>query len=402
MFTNDDFNINELTNIKLDTTSNIPSKFLMRGVKMFDETRHYLLKNNELGEYALPSSALATYIYLHFYVNDVGLLPRDFKLSIISNASGIAYTTVHTGFQALLKSGMVQEVLIDGRIPVYEICNYARLNRTYKETTKQDIGKLSYFRIPSHLLDSKVLKQLVSHRDSKGILLLLDLCNTFTRKIGLENKDQIEKFITHRTMSYLKEKLGRNAKKVREYLNVIRPIFPFTASNTEVRKPNMGRLTRIKEYVEQIFITKFNVHISAECVVESQNKILRQQEARMRKEAKDRLKSLKLALSMKEDQDLIVAFKNEISTIAQFLKHTKDIKTFMTYTMTYALDELENFVKSGNKVSVLGAFMRAKFRESILSWKNKYVPDDSYSDMRHDLVRALLTNNIPVPDALKA
>ncbi|MGM2776448.1 hypothetical protein ACS2QO_28610, partial [Bacillus cereus group sp. Bce015] len=92
MFTNDDFNINELTNIKLDTTSNIPSKFLMRGVKMFDETRHYLLKNNELGEYALPSSALATYIYLHFYVNDVGLLPRDFKLSIISNASGIAYT----------------------------------------------------------------------------------------------------------------------------------------------------------------------------------------------------------------------------------------------------------------------------------------------------------------------
>lgn len=401
MFKKNDFDINELTNIKLDTTSNISSKFLMRGVKMFDETRHYLLKNNELGKYALPSSALATYIYLHFYVNDVGLLPRDFKLSIISNASGIAYTTVHTGFQALLESGMVREVFING-ISIYEICNYARLNRTYKETTKQDIGKLSYFRIPNHLLDSKVLKQLVSHRDSKGILLLLDLCNTFTRKIGLENKNQIEKFITQRTMSYLKEKLGRNAKKVREYLNIIRPIFPFTASNTEVRKPNMGRLTRIKEYVEQIFITKFNVHISAECVIESQNKVLRQQEAHMRKEAKDRLKSLKLPLSMKEDNDLIVAFKNEISTIAQFLKHTKDIKRFMTYTMTYALDELENFVKSGNKVSVLGAFMRAKFRESILSWRTKYISDDSYSDMRHDLVLALTTNNIPVPDALKA
>ncbi|PGY64582.1 hypothetical protein [Bacillus cereus] len=401
MFKKNDFDINELTSIKLDTTSNISSKFLMRGVKMFDETRHYLLKNNELGKYALPSSALATYVYLHFYVNDVGLLPRDFKLSIISNASGIAYTTVHTGFQALLESGMVREVFING-ISIYEICNYARLNRTYKETTKQDIGKLSYFRIPNHLLDSKVLKQLVSHRDSKGILLLLDLCNTFTRKIGLENKNQIEKFITQRTMSYLKEKLGRNAKKVREYLNIIRPIFPFTASNTEVRKPNMGRLTRIKEYVEQIFITKFNVHISAECVIESQNKVLRQQEAHMRKEAKNRLKSLKLPLSMKEDNDLIVAFKNEISTIAQFLKHTKDIKRFMTYTMTYALDELENFVKSGNKVSVLGAFMRAKFRESILSWRTKYIPDDSYSDMRHDLVLALTTNNIPVPDALKA
>jgi len=395
-----DFDINELTQINLPKQNKTSSKFLMRGAKMFDETRHYLLKNNELEGYALPSSALATYIYLHFYVNDVGLLPRDFKLSIISNVSDIAYTTIHTGFQILLTSGLVRETFMDG-IPVYELCNYSRLNRTYKESNNQEIGKLSYFRIPNFLLETKVLKQLVSHRDSKGILLLLELCNTFTRKLGQENKDTIEQFIATRTMSYLKEKLGRNAKKVRQYLDIIQPIFLFTAAHTKVRKPNQNRWTRIRESVEQIFIPKFTVHMTAECVVESQNKVVRQQEARMRKEAKDRLKSLKLALTTQENKDLIVAYKNEISTIAQFLKSAKDIKTFMTHTMTYALDELENFMRSGNKVKVLGAFMRAKFRESLLSWRHEYVKDDAYDDMRHDLVVALYSNNIPVPDALR-
>lgn len=61
----------------------------MHGPKFFDELRIYLIKNNELGEYALPSSALATYILLHYKVNDLGRLPRDFKLSIIANESDI-------------------------------------------------------------------------------------------------------------------------------------------------------------------------------------------------------------------------------------------------------------------------------------------------------------------------
>ncbi|MCR6784314.1 hypothetical protein, partial [Bacillus thuringiensis] len=342
--------------------------------------------------------ALATYIYLHFYVNDIGLLPRDFKLSFIANASDIAYTTIHTGFQSLLTAGLVREKFIDGRIPVYELCNYARLNRTYRETDKQQSEKLSYSRIPNYLLETKILKQLVSHRDSKGILLLLELCNTFTRKLGGENRESIENFEVTRTMKYLKKTLGRNAKKVRQYLDIIQPVFPFIAARKEIRKPNGNRLTRIKETIEQILISHFTVRMTAECVVENQNKLIRQQEARMRKEAKDRLNSLKLALSTKENKDIIVAYKNEVSKIAQFIKDARDIKTFMTYTMTYALDEFEGIMrKPGGKVNVIGAFMRAKFRESLSSWKERYVNND----MRHDLVMDLTSNNMPVPDCLR-
>ena len=60
----------------------------------------------------MPSSALATYILLHYKVNDLGRLPRDFKLSIIANESDIPYTTIHTGFQALLHSDLLEKFLL--------------------------------------------------------------------------------------------------------------------------------------------------------------------------------------------------------------------------------------------------------------------------------------------------
>ncbi|MED1384475.1 hypothetical protein P4U30_30410, partial [Bacillus mycoides] len=229
-----------LTNFKniIDTNSfktnmqfsekNQKSKFLMHGPKFFDELRIYLIKNNELGEYALPSSALATYILLHYKVNDVGQLPRDFKLSTIANASDIPYTTIHTGFQALLHSGLVREIFINGKIPVYEICNYARFNRTAKETKDND-GKLSYFRIPNLLLETSILKELVSHRDSKGIIEFLGLCTHVTHQFKY-SKNSVEDYSFVRNMDGLKERLGRNAKKVRNYLKIISPIFKFDAA----------------------------------------------------------------------------------------------------------------------------------------------------------------------------
>ncbi|PEF37097.1 hypothetical protein, partial [Bacillus wiedmannii] len=274
--------------------NNTPSKFLMHGPKFFDELRIYLIKNNELGEYALPSSALATYILLHYKVNDLGQLPRDFKLSNIANESDIPYTTIHTGFQALLHSGLVKEIFINGKIPVYEICNYARFNRTAKETKDND-GKLSYFRIPNLLLETSILKELVSHRDSKGIIELLNLCNNFTRELKFKSKDSIEKYTLPRNMDGLKERLGRNAKKVRNYLKIISPVFKFDAAIKKVRNPRKGRIARIREKIQQIVIIQFTVNINFACVIENDRAEIRQTEAKMRKEATARFESIGIA-----------------------------------------------------------------------------------------------------------
>ncbi|AXY11518.1 hypothetical protein CUC43_33630 (plasmid) [Bacillus thuringiensis LM1212] len=383
------------TNMKF-SKKNKTSKYLMHGPKFFDELRIYLIKNNELGEYALPSSALATYILLHYKVNDLGRLPRDFKLSTIANESDIPYTTIHTGFQALLHSGLVREIFINGKIPVYEICNYARFNRTAKETKDND-GKLSYFRIPNLLLETSILKGLVSHRDSKGIIELLNLCNNFTRELKFKSKDSIEKYTLPRNMDGLKERLGRNAKKVRNYLKIISPIFKFDVAIQKVRNPRKGRISRIREKIQQIVITQFTVSMNPACVIENDRAEIRQTEAKMRKEAMARLESVGIALTNNERKDITVAYKGEISLIAAFIKNTQLRDSFMTYAMSYAMDQCESFLAIGEKIKTIGGFIRAKLRESLVSWSDNYLDDDT----RHKLVMDLTSNDIDVPNAFR-
>ncbi|MGH0950415.1 hypothetical protein [Bacillus mycoides] len=375
--------------------NNTPSKYLMHGPKFFDELRIYLIKNNELGEFALPSSALATYILLHFKVNDLGRLPRDFKLSIIANESDIPYTTIHTGFQALLHSGLVREIFING-IPVYEICNYARFNRTAKETKDND-GKLSYFRIPNVLLETSILKELVSRRDSKGIIELLNLCNNFTRELKFKSKDSIEKYTLPRNMDGLKKRLGRNAKKVRSYLKIISPVFKFDVAIKKVRNPRKGRIARIREKIQQIVITQFTVSMNPTCVIENDRAEIKQTEAKMRKEATARLESIGIALTNKDRKDIVVSYKGEVSRIATYIKSKQLRDDFMTYTMSYAMDQCESFLVLGEKIKSIGGMIRAKLRESFIPWAERYLDDDT----RHALVLELISHDIDVPDAFR-
>ncbi|MEH7218957.1 hypothetical protein ACWKTS_31385 [Bacillus toyonensis] len=383
------------TNMKF-SEKNKTSKYLMHGPKFFDELRIYLIKNNDLGEYALPSSALATYILLHYKVNDLGRLPRDFKLSTIANESDIPYTTIHTGFQALLHSGLVKEIFINGKIPVYEICNYARFNRTAKETKDND-GKLSYFRIPNLLLETSILKELVSHRDSKGIIELLNLCNNFTRELKFKSKDSIEKYTLPRNMDGLKKRLGRNAKKVRSYLKIISPVFKFDVAIKKVRNPRKGRIARIREKIQQIVITQFTVSMNPTCVIENDRAEIKQTEAKMRKEATARLESIGIALTNKDRKDIVVSYKGEVSRIATYIKNKQLRDDFMTYTMSYAMDQCESFLVLGEKIKSIGGMIRAKLRESFIPWAERYLDDDT----RHALVLELISHDIDVPDAFR-
>ncbi|PEJ70549.1 hypothetical protein [Bacillus wiedmannii] len=382
------------TNMKF-SKKNQKSKYLMHGPKFFDELRIYLIKNNELGEYALPSSALATYILLHYKVNDLGRLPRDFKLSTIANESDIPYTTIHTGFQALLHSGLVREIFINGKIPVYEICNYARFNRTAKET-KDNNGKLSYFRIPNLLLETSILKELVSHRDSKGIIEFLNLCTHFTHQLEY-SKNSVEDYYCTRNMDGLKERLGRNAKKVRNYLKIISPIFKFAAAIQKVRNPRKGRIARIREKIQQIVITKFTVSMNPACVIENDRAEIRQTEAKMRKEATARLESIGIALTNKDRKDIVVSYKGEVSRIATYIKNKQLRDDFMTYTMSYAMDQCESFLALGEKIKSIGGMIRAKLRESFVPWAERYLDDDT----RHALVLELISHDIDVPNAFR-
>lgn len=381
------------TNMNLDKKMT-KQKFLMHGPKFFNGLLKQLKREDELCE--LPASALAVYVGMHYIVNDIGLLPSDFTIAQLAEKIGLPYTSAYSGFSVLVQRELVQEVFMKNGLPVYEICNYALNNRTKREGNQECKG-LSYFRIPKALLDTNILRELVTHRDRKGIYLLLDLCNNFTHELYKYSYESVEQYTVERNMDTLKTYLKKNAKKVREYTALLSPIFSFVPTHKTVRKARDSRLTRIRKAVNQILVAKFEIHIAASCVVENTDADIKQNEAKMRKEAVSRLKSLGYSLSNKDRRDLVVAFQNEISKIAYLLEHKTTRAQLMTYTMCYALDALEQYVKTtSQKVKSIGAFVRTKLRESLPSWRFTYLSDHDH----HELITAFARKKMDAPEWL--
>lgn len=340
----------------------------IHGVKFFDGLLNIVKLENERKE--LPSSALATYILLHFKCNDIGMLPREFQIMDLAKKSGIPYTTIYTGFQVCLERRLVKETPVGNRT-VYEIVDYALYNHTTAETAKMTGISLSYFRIPFHLIQTTIISSLVKARDNRGIIFLLDLINTFSRKVGMEHyKHKINEFQITRKMSSLKKRLNRNAKKVRRYIEIINPIVQFTAIDSKEKKSNETRITSVRKQVKQIIIEKFNVVFSSNCVIENDKKELHRPVAKCRKEAVSRLKHMGQALRKKDKENIMTAFRQEIVDIAIYLPTKQKQSELLIYAMTYALDQVESCLKE-QEIFSIPAFMRVQFREAWIGFKEK-------------------------------
>ncbi len=353
--------------------------FKVHGVKFFNGLFNIVKLENERKE--LPSSALATYILLHFECNDIGLLPREFQIMDLAKKSGIPYTTIYTGFQVCLERKLVRETPVGNRT-VYEIVDYALYNHTAAETTDMINISLSYFRIPFYLIQTTILSSLVKARDNRGIMFLLELINTFSRKIGMEHyKHKIEDFEITRKMAFLKEKLKRNAKKVRQYIEIVKPIIKFNAVDPKDKKPSESRITRVRRQVQQVIIEKFNVIFSSNCVIENDKKELHRPIAKCRKEAVSRLKYMGQALRKKDKENIMTAFRQEIVDIAIYLPTKQKQNELLIYAMTYALDQVECCMKE-QEIFSIPAFMRVQFRDAWIYFKEKSLSVGESSDIR--------------------
>ncbi len=353
--------------------------FKVHGVKFFDGLFNIVKLENERKE--LPSSALATYILLHFECNDIGMLPREFQIMDLAKKSGIPYTTIYTGFQVCLERKLVRETPVGNRT-AYEIVDYALYNHTAAETTNMINISLSYFRIPFYLIQTTILSSLVKARDNRGIMFLLELINTFSRKIGMEHyKHKIEEFEITRKMAFLKGKLKRNAKKVRQYIEIVKPIIKFNAVDPKDKKPSESRITRVRRQVQQVIIEKFNVIFSSNCVIENDKKELHRPIAKCRKEAVSRLKHMGQALRKKDKENIMTAFRQEIVDIAIYLPIKQKQNELLIYAMTYALDQVESCTKEQDIFSI-PAFMRVQFRASWTYFKEKSLSVEERHDTR--------------------
>ncbi len=366
--------------------------FKVHGVKFFDGLLNIVKLENERKE--LPPSALATYILLHFECNDIGMLPREFQIMDLAKNSGIPYTTIYTGFQVCLERKLVKETPVGNRT-VYEVVDYALYNHTAAKTT--DIS-LSYFRIPFHLIQTTILSSLVKARDNRGIMFLLELINTFSRKIGMEHyKHQIQEFEITRRMAFLKDKLNRNAKKVRQYIEILKPIVQFTAIDSKEKKSSDSRIARVRKQVKQVIIEKFNVVFSSNCVIENDKKDLHRPVAKCRKEAVSRLKYMGQSLRKKDRENMMIAFKQEIVDIAAYMPTKEKQNELLITAMTYALDQVENYTKE-QEIFSIPAFMRVQFRESWTDFTEKSLSVEE----RHDVMMNYYNQNGAYPDFIKS
>jgi hypothetical protein len=366
--------------------------FKVHGVKFFDGLLNIVKLENERKE--LPSSALATYILLHFECNDIGMLPREFQIMDLAKKSGIPYTTIYTGFQVCLEHRLVKETPVGNRT-VYEVVDYALYNHTAAKTT--DIS-LSYFRIPFHLIQTTILSSLVKARDNRGIMFLLELINTFSRKIGMEHyKHQIQEFEITRRMAFLKDKLNRNAKKIRQYIEILKPIVQFTAIDSKEKKSSDSRIARVRKQVKQVIIEKFNVVFSSNCVMENDKKDLHRPVAKCRKEAVSRLKYMGQSLRKKDRENMMIAFKQEIVDIAAYMPTKEKQNVLLITAMTYALDQVENYTKE-QEIFSIPAFMRVQFRESWTNFTEKSLSVEE----RYDVMMNYYNQNGAYPDFIKS
>lgn len=353
--------------------------FKVHGVKFFDGLLNTIKLENERKE--LPSSALATYILLHFECNDIGMLPREFQIMDLAKKSRIPYTTIYTGFQVCLERKLVKETPVGNRT-VYEIVDYALYNHTASETSNMSGITLSYFRIPFHLIQTMILSSLVKARDNRGIMFLLNLINTFSRKVGMEHyKHNIDEFQITRRMAFLKERLKRNAKKVRQYIEIIKPIVQFTAIDSKEKNSNDSRITSVRKQVKQIIIEKFSVVFSSNCVIENDKKELHRPIAKCRKEAVSRLKHMGQALRKKDKENIMTAFRQEIVDHAIYLPTKQKQNELLIYAMTYALDQVESCTKE-QEIFSIPAFMRVQFRDSWTDFKEKSLSVEERHDTR--------------------
>ncbi len=331
-------------------------KMKIDGFRFFQETLNVLKKE------ALDASAMSVYLVLVSECDEAGLLPSDFNQAQTAEKIGIPRQTCSNGLNQLLDRELVRETIIGGK-PQLEIVGYAENNLSRDET----FGKtkdLNYFNIPNEVFHSTVIANLVSHKETKGFLLMLDLFNYFHRSVSQWGRD--ESHFAVRRMDSLKDKLGKScALRVRKTLDILSPLFTFKPVDQSERKPR-DLANRVKKAVTQIWIKKYHVFINPACLIEKPPVDVESMKAI--KDATYRIKALNITTYQKDKTGIRTAYRSIIGEVAQFIPSEHDRMLFLRGSMQSALEDLETFMKTGAKLKSVGSFLNKKFQEHSLTF----------------------------------
>lgn len=330
--------------------------------------RQEIYNHNELGwDKPLNASAVAMYIGLVSECSNTGLIDSDISISSIAKKLNLLPSTANNGYHQLLERCMITERLVGDKHQI-EIVGYANANRSRAESTNKE-SDLSYFIVPTEIFNTTIIAQMVNATSAKGLILLLEECNHFSRDFKSKRKD-INSNPDELTMATLKKKLGLPcAARVRKVLDILTPIFTFSPDEVKVREPR-NLLTRIRKAVTQIHIRKYIVRINPACVIEKNDVDVESLKAL--KNAEYRLKDMRVSLNRSNRIGIQKAYRAMVKEVAMFLEDSREKKNLMHYSMETALDSLEKYLQDRpGELKTVGAYINKQLQQFIFSFLDK-------------------------------
>ena len=333
-----------------------------------------------------PASAYVVYLtmlkQLDMEKNQRGIL-KEFNLSYWAKKLQIPYSSLYSGKLYLEKYHFVKEEIQNG-ISVLVLKDIEKCNNPGMEE-----GKLNYLLIPHSLFETNILAELVRTANPEAIELMLSLFNQFRTAMSKREDIDLKMLKQSRNMSTLKKQLNKNAKKVREILALLEPLFDIKFEGLQFRG-------------NQIWVKKVWITLKEDCVKEQSSDEFKVDHliAMLSHELIYFLDGHKIKYKPRDQFDIMLSFKQEIYDKVKYIKNNESFnleKSIKRYFLS-CIDSIGTYIteqsalKSTFRIHSLGAFFRKAFRKDLKILLKK-IPYELIHDAKVEQYR--LTGEIP-------
>ncbi len=333
-----------------------------------------------------PASAYVVYLtmlkQLAMEKNQRGVL-KEFNLSYWAKKLQIPYSSLYSGKLYLEKYHFVKEEIQNGAA-VLVLKDIEKHNNPGAEE-----GKLNYLLIPHSLFETNIFAELVRTSNPEAIELMLSLFNQFRTAMSKREDIDLKILRQSRNMSTLKKQLNKNAKRVREVLALLEPLFHIQYEGLQYRG-------------NQVWIRKVWITLKEECVKEQSSEEFKVDNliAMLSHELTYFLDGHKLKYRPRDQFDIMISFKQEVYDKVKFIKNNDSFnleKSIKRYFLD-CIDSIGTYIneqralRSTFRIHSLGALFRKAFRKDFISLLKK-IPYELIHDAKVE--QFLLTGEKP-------
>lgn len=370
-----------------------PQTLTIDGVKFFKKHLDKIVKYDlELSYNPITTSEISLFMILHLYTDEMGQIRsltkdpavserKQLCISNISTDHDLTYETVKKAFDKLIERNYIAEVHTEQDMH-YEIVDYGKYNNLITSYSEE---KSSYFHIPMALFQEKIFGQLIKQRYQRGPILLLKLCEYIQRQIGTNRRtvEDVELVKGDRTMSYLKKTLNTTAKRVRNYLSIIKNVFSFVPVEKKIKQPSPNRQNRRREFI-QVCIEKFDFTLNSVCFKKIDEIGQKKTFAACKKEMAARIKNANIPLKFRQIKDI----EKSISRMVNYSMHFEVVnlsKKMLNYTISSVADTLEELHLKGLLTSIksIGAYANRQFTKALHEFRESCMDEGDVIEISH-------------------